>query len=264
MLSLVVLVLLAACRPEPETAPSGLDVGRLEENQTREAQRTLVQEATRRPTQQIAAPTATPTRGLAVVTLPPTTPLPEVAQLPAFLSRTVPPLDWYTANFSTLEGQAQTLRGLGGELLIVQLMSLNCPNCLDQSSELGQLALRFTGDPNVPPITFVVLSADVDAPIEGLQAYHEVYAGLRDLGVNWVAGVASANLLNGLERSFGGEMINPTTGAVFVVDEGGTAYVRDPATFVDQTTLSDIIVYLSTRNPTPTPIPSATPTPDSD
>ncbi|MCL4875610.1 MAG: SCO family protein [Anaerolineae bacterium] len=231
------LILLAACRPDPEFAPSPLD-----RNDTAIALATINAVATLEAISTLEAlPTQTlpPTRVIA--TIPPTlTPTPTNAY-EYVLSSHAPGL-WRTATLIDSTGTRRTLGDFAGQVVFIQTFSSFCQLCAEQTDEIKFAVERMNAFGNIQQAVFLILSVDASDTPSVLAEYDSSHIPQLADGQTWITGVASQELLRNLRDLFGASLIDPYRGGVLLVDRDGLIHqVAD--SFMDFRQIESVLPY---------------------
>jgi hypothetical protein len=124
--------------------------------------------------------------------------------------------EWYSARLTDVRtGEAYTVGGFAGKVVLIEGIAQWCPNCLFQQGEVRK-ARQLLGAPE----DLVVISLDVDL--------HEDEASLRkyaeEFGFDWRLSVAPREVLRALGNLYSAEYLNPPLDPMLLIDREGRAH----------------------------------------
>jgi len=219
----ILVILLAACRSEPDPIPSGFDL-----NKTAIAQETnlaVTQQAIASSTPNIVRATATP-----------------IIDHPDFVGSVYPNGDWSGAALTDLEGSRRTLSDYAGQLIVLQTIAADCAVCQEQTQTIVEAVQNRAAFDDAGDIIITLLSVDAtDTPAE-LEEYAAPYT--TDPAITWITGQASQGLTQSLSGTFGQGAINPSAGMVIFIAPDGTAYLSSQAGLLAADQVEAMITYL--------------------
>jgi thiol-disulfide isomerase/thioredoxin len=123
---------------------------------------------------------------------------------------------WFSAELTDVNtGQALTIAGFQGKVVLVETMAIWCPNCLQQQKEVKALheAVGMSQD-----LVTVVLDIDPNENAGDLGAY-----SARN-GFDWTYAVAPRKVAREIGQLYGDQFLNPTSTPMLIVDRHGEAH----------------------------------------
>ncbi|MBN1680586.1 MAG: hypothetical protein JW966_09855 [Anaerolineae bacterium] len=245
VLLLLITLVLTACDGDATAEPSELDAVA--------AQNTL-EPATAFPTEW--SPSSTPTATAIVATFVPTTtpyPTPDPDNsTPEPLDNYVLPGDWLYQIFVDADGQTHTLEEYLGRVVIIQTMSLQCPNCLNQQRAMVEAAKTWLDKKVLGDTVFITLGT-LQAETPSLLAsvtqnnLPEEWATIEilqsaDSEADWLYGIASETLVDELERAFTPDISSSDIPILILIQRDGLGHlISEEALQYDD--LTNIILY---------------------
>lgn len=262
----LLLVLLAACRPEGNNPPSVLDV-----NPTVVAGFTQEAVATRNIAPPTPIPVETDTPSVNLVT-------PDNAQFEAtatlveseLIGQSIRPSTWQTAFFIDTTNTRRNLSDLTGKVVVLQTLSTLCDACVEQTVEIADAAQQMANFGNTENIIFLSLSTSANDSIEDVINYQVENAITDNPNVEWIGATASRDLIRELENTFGENVASPFTSLVIFLDSEGVAHLSSVEGRVNSRRVQDIAIELLlpfspdevvTEEPTDAPEPTPDPEP---
>lgn len=237
LMSILLVGLVAACRPEPQSVPSVLD-----RNETTIARRS---EQLRTATP-LASATPSPAPIATFTPRPPTMPPPSPTfpvDRSAFVRQTIPQGEWATVLFRTGPNEQRRLGGFEGQAVVVQTMSTLCDICAEQTEVLAQATDRLVITNNAANLVVLVLSVDELDSWDDLEAYQLAYGRADSQDLTWLMGKASPELLAVLSQAFGPQITNRFDSSLFYVDKFGFAHLGLTEGFSSVSVLEDTLIH---------------------
>lgn len=236
------LILLAACRPEPEFARSPLD-----DNATTVAKVTLDTAKTWEAESTLQSlPTQTPPPTRVLVTLVPTLPPTPTNDYEYVLSSHSPGF-WNTTFFTDSTGEKHTLEEFAGQVVFIQTFSTFCQLCAEQTNEIKLMLERLNSFGNIQQAVFLILSVDASDTPDMLAAYETSHLPQLSDGQVWITGVASRELVRSLRDLFGESIIDPYRGGILLVDRDGLIHLVSQD-FMDYRQIETVLPYFVEYN----------------
>ncbi len=236
------IMVLAACRPEPDFAPSPLDHNAtavakvtLDTAKTWEAESTLQ-----------SLPTQTPPPTRVLITLQPTLPPTPTNEYEFVLSSYSPGL-WSTAFFTDSSGNKRTLEIFAGQVVFIQTFATFCQLCAEQTDEIKLTLERLNSFGNIQQAVFLILSVDASDTPEMLADYETNHLPQLAEGQIWITGVASQELLRSLRDLFGESIIDPYRGGILLIDRDGLIHLISND-FMDYRQIETVLPYFVEYN----------------
>jgi thiol-disulfide isomerase/thioredoxin len=124
---------------------------------------------------------------------------------------------WYSARLvDVASGEEFSLSDFSGKVIVVETMAIWCSNCLQQQRNVGELK-DMLGERE--EVVFVVLDIDPNEDAAQLKSYVEQH------GFGGFYAVAPAEVSAELGELYGGQVLNPTSAPMLIVDAHGEAHL---------------------------------------
>lgn len=162
------------------------------------------------------------------------------------------PGDWLHQPFTDEDGNERTLDEFQGRAVVVHMLSASCDLCIEQQQILLQAIQDRYDIDQLSNTVFLALGVNeretpsmIRAVLERqlLEQWSTVeLLENEDIPADWLAGIASPELLDALETDFGPEVRESDGMVVIVIEPDGLAHLT-PNGLVDFTTLRDAITF---------------------
>jgi hypothetical protein len=255
LLTILVIFALAACGGDNESPPSQLDAP-FEDSSLPLPGTTVAPVAT-------VTPWPTPWTTTAAPSGPTITPRPSVTAVPTRdrttgteepIDNSMVPGDWLSQPFTDAAGNERTLAEFAGRAVVIHLLSASCDLCIEQERILMQAVQDRYDIDQLSDTVFLalgVLERETPSMIQAVlqQQLADSWSTVEllqrdDVPADWLAGIASPELLDALERDFGPEVRDPDGLVIIVIEPDGYAHLTPPG-LVNFTTLRDAITFYS-------------------
>jgi hypothetical protein len=164
-----------------------------------------------------------------------------------FFGPALPAGAWQTGLFINSDTeQPQSLASFRGQVIVVQTLSTICQACQEQSRILNEVLTRLIDIRLADFVQVVLLSIDPEDRAQDMLAYQAEYLPALGGQSNWVAGLASGNLIQELGLllgELGGTYLNRIGGGIFFVDKSGFGQASGTGDY-DLRGLEDRIIHL--------------------
>ena len=116
-------------------------------------------------------------------------------------------------------GKSFKLSDYSGKVVLVELISVNCPACQQQQQTIKSLnAAMMSGPKQEEP---VILSLDVDA----MDHASDLSGYAQKNGYTWSFASAPQSVTDGISKDFGAQYLNPASVSLIVIDKKGDANI---------------------------------------
>lgn len=202
-----------------------------------------------------------PTGAGATATVPPPTDVPPTPAIPTpdYTSGTPHPIenftlpgDWRVGAFDTPDGARHRLIDFDGRGVILHLMSATCERCAEQHLNLLRAADELRRIDYLPDTVFVALGISPLEPPTLITNMLQTQLGddwslvtaLRDdPAADWMAGVATDQLVRHLTSAFGSAVTDTSQHVLIVIEPNGLAHLLADPGYFDTRTLREVIEF---------------------
>jgi thiol-disulfide isomerase/thioredoxin len=131
---------------------------------------------------------------------------------------------WRTAPFTTTDGQTHTIADFDGKLVVLLLMTLDCPPCQDQLATVQEVDQRFRRDNVSFDVVYVNLNLKVNESAEALGRWEQTGSFSSTDRFTWLTGTVSPELLHELLTAFAPGAVEFQQATVLVIDKEGRGH----------------------------------------
>jgi cytochrome oxidase Cu insertion factor (SCO1/SenC/PrrC family) len=123
---------------------------------------------------------------------------------------------WYGVTFKDARtGNAFSIDGLKGKVILVETMAVWCTNCLQQQKQIDTFHQQLGMNDN-----FVSISLDIDPNEDAAQLKSYVDSK----GFDWLYAVAPSDVSREISQLYGTQFLNPPSTPVLIIDSHGIAH----------------------------------------
>ena len=124
--------------------------------------------------------------------------------------------DWFDVELVNVNtGEAFTINGFSGKVVLVETMAQWCTNCLKQQQQVLALHELLAGNSDLVSIALDIDSNEDEAV---LKAYAEKH------GFDWVYAVSPAEVAREIGNLYGAQFLNPPSTPILIVDRHGEVH----------------------------------------
>ena len=115
-------------------------------------------------------------------------------------------------------GQSFTINDHQGKVVLVEMLAMWCPKCLNQQMEVKALHERLAGEEDFVSIG---LDIDINEQAQDLQAYVE------NNQFDWLYAIAPVEVAREISELYGAQFLNPPSTPILVVDKSGEVHLMN-------------------------------------
>ncbi len=114
-------------------------------------------------------------------------------------------------------GTSFTMAGFKGKVVLVEMMAVWCPKCLDQQRNMAMLQKQVT----TPDLVMVSLDIDATETADLLKRHVERY------GFGWPFAVASREVAREISTLYGNQFLSPPATPMLMIDRKGKVHTLE-------------------------------------
>jgi|GEM_PF-6967051 len=160
-----------------------------------------------------------------------------------FTTSTVNKGAWQTAPFIAVNGESLSFSDFmdEGQVIVIHLFSTQSMLGSDQTRDLAIVSERLAITNNANTVTFISISVDGSDTLQSVDSYILDYGETMG-NVQWIAGVATQDLLQAIAGTFNLEVLDPNAGGLIFIDKSGFGHLSDGVPVLPER-LTDVIIH---------------------